>query len=161
MDKIYVSCDRTCEQWIITDLTQRLALQFQLVYSRQFELGQFEERSITKSEWLGPISDCTGTIVIIGERTASSVVVDHEIHETLNRQKGLIAFSNPGIIHSKASVPKRMTDNLDSGSGYSMWHKFPDSGRLAVWLVKVACNADRRKIRNGRALSQWNNNNTG
>ncbi len=152
VSKIYVSCELAIDGWVISEISRLLSNKNQIIVPSPFNPNEDDESGRHEQSRLKAIRNANCTIVIVGEETGFSDRIDREIHETLKNKNGLVAFSKPGMDPIKASVPPRLLDNLESGSGYAKWHMLPKSETIANRLINLACNTDRRKIRNSRLL---------
>ena len=156
MGKIFVSLANVQDIGIKKEINTVFGKAFELKFSDS-TLPNLEQTSCAEyaSVVASSLDESIGTIVLLNELSANCTSLDLEIFKSLERQNGMLAIQAPGISPYKSTIPKRLADNFPSGSGYSMWHKFPESEELAERLIRVACGADRKRIRNSRPLTMY------
>lgn len=139
---VFISSDLLSEGWVMQEIDRLLSTRFNVS----------SHTPIKGSSAYQIIADTQCTIVLVGENTALNQQMDREIYETLRLKNGLLALLKPGISPGHSSVPPRLVDNLDAGSGYAKWCMFPKSSDLLMYMINIAYHSDKKKIRNSRNL---------
>ena len=149
MKKVYVSHDSRYGVKPLDKLAQLMGNKYELLPSTfsSANPGAFDHHELSSC-----ITQTACTVLLIGDHERRQAQMDLEIFETLNAENGLIAFSYPNLNPNQAWIPPRLLDNLQLASRYASWHKFPESQKVAIWLINLACNTDIRRIRNSRRL---------
>lgn len=144
---------------------QKVVDEFSKIFSDYYEI--FTDKSLERAadsentEYLNQvcrdaIDDTSVTIVMISEQTGCRKYVDWEIRHTLYKEHGLVAISRPDLDDSDGCLPKRLKDNLKSGTAYSKWYKYPNSASSLKSMIDEAYNADVNRIDNSRDKAQRN-----
>lgn len=100
------------------------------------------------------ITGSSCTIVLVGRDTWRRKYVDWEIKATLDKSHGLIGVQLPSLpIHADGSitVPRRLSDNIDSGYAlWVLWQRFISNAEACTQFIEQANSRDKRWIVNTR-----------
>lgn len=105
------------------------------------------------------LRDTTVTIVMVGRETWGRRFVDWEIAASLRNTatsaaSGLMAITLPSAANFVGKqLPARVQDNVDGGTGYARWWKYPNSSASLANLIEEAYGA-RTALANHRDNSR-------
>jgi hypothetical protein len=149
--KVFISYYHRGEQAIVNDFIQTFKEDYEVFIDKSMERATDSEDTEYLNQACQEAIDGTSvTIVMIGKQTGRRKFVDWEIKHTLYRKHALIGISRTGLIDSIACLPKRLEDNLKSGSGYAKWYRYPSSASFLKNIIDEAYEADTEKIDNSR-----------
>lgn len=149
--KVFISYHHKGEQAVVHEFIQTFREDYEVFTDRSRERAADSEDTEHLNQVCQEAIDGTSvTIVMIGKQTGCRKFVDWEIKHTLDREHGLIGISRTGILDSIACLPKRLEDNLKSGSGYAKWYRYPSSASFLKSIIDEAYEADTEKIDNSR-----------
>ena len=155
--KVFISYHHKGEQDVVDDFIQTFSEDYDVFTDKSLERAADSEDTEYLNQVCREAIDGTSvTIVMIGKQTGCRKFVDWEIRHTLYREHGLVGISRPGLGHSQACLPKRLVDNLTSGSGFAKWYTYPSSAASLKGVIDEAYAADPKKIDNSREKMKRN-----
>ncbi len=155
--KVFVSYHHKGEQTVVDDFIETFSEDYDVFIDESLGRAADSEDSEYLNQVCRDAIDGTSvTIVMIGKQTGCRKFVDWEIRHTLFREHGLVAISRPNLADSDACLPKRLTDNLKSGTHYAKWYNYPSSASSLKSKIDEAYDADASKIDNSREKTKRN-----
>ena len=155
--KVFVSYHHKGEQGVVDDFIQEFSEDYEVFTDKSLDrAADSEDAEYLNQVCRDAIDGTSVTIVIMGKQTGCRKFVDWEIKHTLYREHGLLGISRPGLTDTDACLPKRLLDNLKSGTGYAKWYTYPTTGSSLKTMIDEAYNADTQKIDNSREKMKRN-----
>lgn len=155
--KVFVSYHHKGEQGVVEDFIETFSEDYEVFIDESLDrASDSEDIEYLNQVCRDAIDGTSVTIVIMGKQTGCRKFVDWEIKHTLYREHGLVGISRPALVGSDACLPKRLTDNLKSGTGYAKWYKYPGSASSLKNMIDKAYSADASKIDDTRAKMKQN-----
>ena len=155
--KVFLSYHHKGEQGVVDAFIRKFSEDYDVFTDQSLERAADSEDPDYLNQVCRDALDGTSvTIVMIGKQTGCRKFVDWEIRHTLYREHGLLAISRPNLADSDACLPKRLTDNLKSGTGYAKWYNYPNNASSLKIMIGEAYNADVSKIDNSREKAKRN-----
>lgn len=149
--KVFISYHHKGEQAVVDDFVNTFSNDYEVFTDQSIDRAADREDTKYLNQVCRDAIDGTSvTIVMVGKKTGCRKFVDWEIMYTLFRKHGLVAISTPGLAKSDASLPNRLVDNLNSGTGYATWYNYPSGASVLKDMIDEAYAADPNKIENDR-----------
>ncbi len=149
--KVFISYHHDGEQSVVDAFTDKFSEDYDVFTDSSLsDAADSDDSEYLNQVCRDAIDGTSVTIVMIGKQTGCRKFVDWEIRHTLYREHGLVAISRPDLAISDACLPKRLSDNLTSGSGYAEWYEYPSSASSLKRMIDEAYNASTSKIANLR-----------
>lgn len=155
--KVFVSYHHKGEQDVVDNFIKKYSQDYEVFTDQSIDrAADSEDTDYLNQVCRDAIEGTSVTIVMIGKQTGCRKFVDWEIRHTLFKEHGLLAVSRPNVADSDACLPKRLTDNLKSGTGYAKWYKYPSTASSLKIMIGEAYNANVGKIDNSREKMKRN-----
>ena len=149
--RVFISYHHKGEQDAVNDFIKTFSEDYEVFTDQSLDrAADSDDTDYLNQVCRNAIDGTSVTIVMIGRQTGCRKFVDWEIMHTLFREHGLLAVSRPNLTDSDACLPKRLVDNLKSGTGYAKWYRYPASAASLKAMIDEAYAADSRKIDNSR-----------
>ncbi len=149
--RVFISYHHKGEQKVVDDFIKQFSEGYDVFTDSSLsDAADSEDTEYLNQVCRDAIDGTSVTIVMIGKQTGCRKFVDWEIKHTLLKEHGLVAISRPDLADSDACLPKRLSDNLKSGSGYAKWYGYPSSASSLKTIIDEAYNADKKNIDNSR-----------
>lgn len=147
--KVFISYHHKGEQGVVDEFIDTFSEDYDVFTDESLDRASASEDAEYLNQVCRDAIDGTSvTIVMIGKQTGCRKFVDWEIRHTLLKKHGLIGISRPSLQDSDACLPKRLSDNRNSG--YAKWYRYPSSAISLKTIIDEAYAADSKKIDNSR-----------
>jgi len=155
--RVFISYHHKGEQSVVDNFIRTFSEEYEIFTDQSIDrAADSEDTDYLNQVCRDAIDGTSVTIVMMGEQTGCRKFVDWEIRYTLYCEHGLFAISRPNLADSDACLPKRLVDNLKSGTGYAKWYNYPSTASSLKSMIDEAYEADTGKIDNSRAKAQRN-----
>jgi len=155
--KVFISYHHKGEQTVVEDFIETFSEDYDVFTDQSLDrAADSDDAEYLNQVCRDAIDGTSVTIVMIGKQTGCRKFVDWELRYTLHCEHGLLALSKPDLEDNDACLPKRLVDNLKSGTGYAKWYKYPSSATSLKNMIDEAYNADTGKIDNSREKMKRN-----
>ena len=149
--KVFVSYHHKGEQGVVDDFIKTFSEDYEVFTDGSLDrVADSEDSEYLNQVCRDAIDGTSVTIVMMGKQTGCRKFVDWEIRHTSYRKHGLVGISRPSLADSDACLPKRLKDNLKSGTGYAKWYTYPSSVSSLKNMIDEAYDADTSTIDNSR-----------
>lgn len=155
--KVFISYHHAGEQSAVNDFVETFSEYYEVFTDESLDrAADSEDTDYLNQVCRDAIDGTSVTIVMMGKQTGCRKFVDWEVRHTLYREHGLLGISRPNLADSDACLPKRLVDNLKSGTGYAKWYSYPTSASSLKAMIDEAYAADSSKIDNSREKMKRN-----